>query len=140
MAVGARQRLRAEREAGRWRRVAVAGSCCGIVAGLVFGVVAGRFSETVTDPPPAQVTTTNAPPTACRDALRLASASLAHAIRINRAMSDQTKVLDALFAGTITAEQAGEKIRLTMQDGAAQSAMFEQSQADYVAVVNRCST
>jgi hypothetical protein len=138
------QQLRAERRAERqltfWRRVAVGG---GVLA-LVAGVMIGRALPGGSDRAPEEIaatSTADAPASsACLGAVRLANITISHGVLINRALSDQNRVMEGLLAGSIEVDKAAELAKGAIDVGAEQSPQFDQAQADFLSIVDRCQS
>jgi hypothetical protein len=137
------QQLRAERRAERqltfWRRVAVGGGVLALVAGVMIGRALPRGDEA-----PDQVaatSTADAPASsACLGAVKLANITISHGVLINRALADQNRVMEGLLAGTIEVDKAAELSKGALDVGAEQSPQFDEAQADFLSIVDRCQS
>jgi hypothetical protein len=131
---------RAERQLTFWRRVAVGGGVLALVAGVMIGRAlpegSGRAPEEV-----AATSTADAPASsACIGAVKLANITISHGVLINRALSDQNRVMEGLLAGSIEVDKAAELSKGAMDVGAEQSPQFDQAQADFLSIVDRCQS
>jgi hypothetical protein len=137
------QQLRGERRAGRqltfWKRAAVASGLLALVAGVLIGRALPSGGEA-----PAPVAATSAADasasSACLGAVRLANITISHAVLINRALSDQNRVMEGLLTGSIEVDKAAELSKGAIDVGAEQSPQFDQAQADFLSIVDRCQS
>jgi hypothetical protein len=141
---GSAHQLRAERQAERqltfWKRAAAGGALLALAAGVGIGrLLPGGPGET---PDPVAATSTAAAPAsdACLGAVKLATMTLSHAVLIDRALSDQNRVLEGLLNGTIEVDEAAELSKGAIDVAAEQSPQFDQAQADFLSVVDRCQS
>jgi hypothetical protein len=61
-------------------------------------------------------------------------------VLINRALADQNRVMEGLLAGTIEVDKAAELSKGALDVGAEQSPQFDQAQADFLSIVDRCQS
>ena len=131
---------RAERRLDWWRKVAAAGSVVGLVSGVAIGRLLPDGDPGAPDPVAATSTASAPASSACLGAVKLANIALSHAVLINRALSDQNKVMEGLLSGSIETDKAAELSRGAIDVGAEQSPQFDRAQADFLSIVDRCQS
>ncbi len=138
-----------------WSTKAVAMlTALGLLNGSVIGFAVGTSSAHRRAPAEATtVTRTSAPtagtatagtaghseiPAACATAIAGADQSLAHAVQIDKVLSDQLDVMGRLLSGRIPTQQALVMAMPSLLAGSTESAKFNMALARYHRMVQRC--
>ena len=125
---------------GSWRPGGAWALAVVLAVGLVTGGVVGwslapRGKQAATAPsaPPASGTSA-----ACRAVLAKADEGLSVAVRIQRVLTDQTRIMDQLARGAVPPAQGVAAGRQALARGAGDAARLDAALADYLSAADDC--
>jgi hypothetical protein len=122
------------RPGGAWALAVVL--VVGLVAGGVIGwALAPTGNQAAPAPAAPQAAGTSA---ACRAVLAKADEGLSVAVRIQRVLTDQTRVMDQLARGGVSPAQAVAASRQALAKGAGDAARLDAALADYLSAADDC--
>ncbi|HVD13894.1 MAG TPA: hypothetical protein VNK73_05550 [Actinomycetota bacterium] len=124
------------RPGGAWALIVVL--AVGLVAGGVIGwslAPTGQRNQAGTAPAVPQSSQTSA---ACRAVLAKADEGLSVAVRIERVLTDQTRVMDQLARGGVSPARAVAASRQALARGSGDAARLDAALADYLSAADDC--